>query len=187
MSNVFNWLQKLKKPFLFTSTQMSDMSHTVYGNLKLLGERYTESLGGLVVKMWNVYGIEREENKSHVITDFILKAKKNNIIDLITTGEESRQFLYVKDCCEALYILSKNYESISKKEKLHITSFKWHTILEVANIVSSYFNCRYIPGSKIDRVQNKIRIEPDLHIFNYWEPSTSLEEGIKCIIKEMNL
>ena len=43
---------------------------------KKIGEIYSESLNGIIVKFWNVYGIEKDKNKSHVITDFIIKAKK---------------------------------------------------------------------------------------------------------------
>ena len=56
---------------------MSNMSYSPYGLLKNIGEKYTEILGGLVVKFLNVYGIEKDLKKSHVITDFILMSLKN--------------------------------------------------------------------------------------------------------------
>ena len=45
-----------------------------YGTLKRLGEDVSKSLNCLYVKFWNVYGIEKEIEKSHVITDFVLMA-----------------------------------------------------------------------------------------------------------------
>ena len=55
------------------------MDFSPYGTLKRLGESLTNSLNGIYVKFWNVYGVEKELNKSHVITDFVLMAlrKKN--------------------------------------------------------------------------------------------------------------
>ena len=58
MANVFGLLEKYKKPFVFASSQMSNMSHSPYGTLKRVGELYTQTLNGLTVKFWNVYGIE---------------------------------------------------------------------------------------------------------------------------------
>ena len=59
------------KPFVFASSQMSNMSYSPYGVMKRVGELYTKSLNGLIVKFWNVYGIEKDMEKAHVITDFI--------------------------------------------------------------------------------------------------------------------
>ena len=58
MANAFGYLSEYKKPFLFASSQMSNMSYSPYGVMKRVGELYTKSLGGLIVKFWNVYGIE---------------------------------------------------------------------------------------------------------------------------------
>ena len=77
MANAFGLLQKHNKRFIFASSQMSNMSYSPYGVLKNVGELYTKSLKGLIVKFWNVYGVEYDKEKSHVITDFILKGKKN--------------------------------------------------------------------------------------------------------------
>ena len=57
MANAFGLLQEYDKPFVFASSQMSNMSYSPYGTLKRVGELYTESLGGLIVKFWNVYGL----------------------------------------------------------------------------------------------------------------------------------
>ena len=76
MANVFGLLEKYNKPFVFASSQMSNMSYSPYGVMKRVGELYTKSLGGLIVKFWNVYGIERDMEKAHVITDFIHKGFK---------------------------------------------------------------------------------------------------------------
>ena len=57
MANAFGLLQKYNKRFIFASSQMSNMSYSPYGVLKNVGELYTKSLNGLIVKFWNVYGI----------------------------------------------------------------------------------------------------------------------------------
>jgi len=61
----FEQLKKYNKPFIYTSSQMANMSYSPYGVCKSLGEVYTKSLDGLTVKFWNVYGPEKDLEKSH--------------------------------------------------------------------------------------------------------------------------
>ena len=93
MSNVFSLLKKHNKKFIFASSQMSNMDFSPYGTLKRLGEDVTKSLNCLYVKFWNVYGIEKDLNKAHVITDFVLMALKTNKIKMLTNGMEKEFFI----------------------------------------------------------------------------------------------
>ena len=186
MSNTFELIQKYDKKFIFASSQMSNMSYSPYGVAKSMGERYTDALGGLAVKFWNVYGPEKDLEKSHVITDFILKAKNTGIIDMLSDGTEVRQFLHADDCSECLLVLSKKYELLDRKREYHITSFEWHSILEVAEIISSHFkDVKVAPATRKDMVQLDKRNEADRYILDLWQPKIGIKEGIKMILKEM--
>ena len=186
MNTTFDLLHEHKKKFIFASSQMANMSYSSYGRLKSLGESYTEVLGGLVVKFWNVYGIEYDLKKSHVITDLIIKAHDTGTIDMLTDGTEERQFLYADDSCEALFILSQKYDEVPRDKQLHITNFEWTNILNVGNIIASHF-----PGSKVvpavakDEVQKDKRNEPDSFIHTYWKSKTKIEDGIAKIVEAM--
>ncbi len=183
MDTVFTLLQKYNKKFIFASSQMASMGHSPYGACKLLGEHYTEILGGKTVKFWNVYGVEHDEEKFHVITDFIKKARNTGIIQMLTDGEEERQFLFADDCSECLYKLSLCYDTIDMSTQLHITSFHWTKIKEVAEIVASLLpGTKIIPGKVSDKVQNGIKNEPKGDILNYWQPKTSIRDGIERIV-----
>ena len=183
MNNTFDLIQKYKKPFTFASSQMSNMSYSTYGILKAIGEKYTEALGGIVTKFWNVYGYETDEEKSHVITDFIKMAQHKGTIKMRTTGEESRQFLYGDDCAECLLILSQKYDKIDRQKSLHITNFKWNTILEIAETINQIIPCNIILSSEVDTVQLDKRNEPDPYILEFWSPKTSLLDGISKVVK----
>lgn len=185
MSNTFNLLKKYNKPFFFASSQMSELSHSSYGMLKNLGEKITKNLGGIVLRFWNVYGYEKNEEKAHVITDFIKMAKKENVIKMRTDGEESRQFLYADDCSECIYILSKKYHELDKNKNYHVTSFEWVKIIEIANIIKNISNCEIIKSDRKDLTQKNAMNEADPYILNIWQPKTSLEEGIYKIWKKM--
>ncbi len=186
MNTTFDLLHSYDKPFIFASSQMSNMSYSSYGRLKSVGESYTEVLNGLLVKFWNVYGIEHDLTKSHVITDLIIKAHDTGTIDLLTDGTEERQFLYAEDCCEALLVLSQKYKDIPRTEPLHITNFEWTTVLTVASLIASHFpSAKVLPAISKDEVQKDKRNEPDPFIHTYWKSKTSLEQGITNIVEAM--
>ena len=185
MVHTFDALKSYRKPFIFASSQMSNMSYSPYGIAKALGESYTRALNGITVKFWNVYGPEHDLEKSHVITDFILKARDYGHITMLTDGKEERQFLHAEDCSNALVILSQQYNSVDREKELHITNFEWNTILEVADIINETLPCKITPAKEIDTVQLNKRNEPDPYILNFWKPVISLKEGINKIIEEM--
>ena len=190
MANAFSLLEKYDKPFVFASSQMSNMSYSPYGTLKRLGELYTESLGGLVVKFWNVYGIEKDHKKAHVITDFIRKGFEDGDFEMLTDGEEVRQFLYAEDCCEGLEAVMKNYDEFYANDPLHITNFDYTTIREVAIIIENEFRLigkpvNIIPGEASDSVQLDKRNEADPFITKYWSPKTDLVTGISKVFESM--
>jgi len=172
---------------------MSNMSYSPYGVLKRVGELYTKSLKGLTVKFWNVYGIEHDEEKSHVITDFIRKGfevENGGTVNMLTDGTEERQFLYAEDCCEALETVMNCFTDFKVDDPLHITSFRTTTIKEIAGIITGLFN---IDGKQIifkaaeakDTVQQNKKNEADTYITGWWLPQTSIQDGIMKVFKDM--
>ena len=191
MANVFTMLEKHKKRFVFASSQMSNMSYSPYGVLKRVGELYTSTLKGLTVKFWNVYGIEKDMDKAHVITDFIRKGFEEKEFEMLTDGTEERQFLYAEDCCEALEAVMENYTDFKPEDPLHITSFRSETIREVANIIQGCFAMEGMYDVKInsglakDSVQLDKRNAPDTYILDWWIPKTNIQDGIRQVFNEM--
>lgn len=178
MSNTFHSIWQYNTPFIFASSQMAEMSHSSYGMLKALGEKITKNMNGLLVKFWNVYGKEHDEEKSHVITDFIKMAKEDGVIKMRTDGTESRQFLYVEDACEALFHFAKYYTKIPRDNEYHVTSFEWNTIKEIADFLDVITSCEVIPSDRKDETQKNAMNEPNPFVLDYWKPKTSLKDGI---------
>mgnify|MGYP001475508740 FL=1 len=190
MANVFNLLEKTNKRFVFASSQMSNMSYSPYGVMKRVGEMYTSTLGGLTVKFWNVYGIEKDHEKSHVITDFIRKGFEHGDFDMMTDGTEERQFLYAEDCCEALETIMMHYTDFKPEDPLHITSFNSSSIKEVAAIIMGQFNLinrpiKITPGIAKDSVQLDKRNDANMFIKDWWLPTTNLQDGIGKVFNAM--
>tara|TARA_B100001559_G_scaffold157318_1_gene131837 strand:- start:122 stop:970 length:849 start_codon:yes stop_codon:yes gene_type:complete len=190
MVNAFGLLEKYKKPFVFASSQMSNLSFSSYGLLKNVGELYTKSLGGLVTKFWNVYGIEKDYEKSHVITDFIRKGFESGVIDMITDGQEEREFLYAQDCCDALETVMNNYKDFNSDDELHVTSFSSIKIIDIAQIIQQKFamigkKIDIKPSIDTDTVQQNSKNVASKYLTNWWKPTTSLDDGIAKVFASM--
>ena len=191
MANVFGYLEQYRVPFIFASSQMSNMSYSPYGVMKRVGELYTKSLNGLIVKFWNVYGIEKDMEKAHVITDFIHKGFKTGVIDMMTDGTEMRDFLYAEDCCEGLEAIMNNYQDLSSDDELHITTGIYTSILEIANEIKKLFSnigkdVIIKPAQSKDEVQRDARNIADPFINErFWQAKTSVQDGLKKVFEEM--
>ena len=191
MANTFALLKKYNKRFVFASSQMSNMSYSPYGVMKRVGELHTTALKGLTVKFWNVYGIEKDMEKAHVITDFIRKGFEEGEFEMMTDGTEERQFLYAEDCCEALETVMENFTDFKPEDPLHITSFRSTSIKEVAHIIQGCFNriekydVKIKPGLAKDSVQMDKRNEADTYITSWWLPKTGIDVGISKVFDSM--
>ena len=190
MAQTFGLLEKYNKRFVFASSQMSNMSYSPYGVMKRVGELYTTTLKGLTVKFWNVYGIEKDHDKAHVITDFIRRGFEEGEFEMMTDGTEERQFLYAEDCCEALETVMENYTDFKPEDPLHITSFNATSIKQIASIITGQFNMigktvNIKPGLAKDSVQMDKRNEADSYIMGWWLPKTNIDIGINKVFDEM--
>ena len=189
MSNVFRLLKKYKKKFIFASSQMSNMDFSPYGTLKRLGEDTTRSLNSLYVKFWNVYGVEKDEEKAHVITDFILMALKKRKIKMLTNGKESREFLYATDCSEGLFTIMKKFDFFVKQRKeLHLTTSKRTKIIDIAKKIKKIlsrrgFSIQIFPSKETDNLQKNVNNKSNKFLLNFWRPKYSIENGIEEIIQ----
>lgn len=189
MQNTFELIRKYKKKFIFASSQMSNMNHSNYGVLKSVGEKYTKILGGITVKFWNVYGIEKDLTKSHVITDFIIKALTKKKISMLTNGNEEREFLYAEDCCRGLEIVMKKFDSIIKqKNYIDLTTFKSTKIINIAKIIKTLLKkmnleISIVPSKNKDIVQMNKKNKADKYFLKFWKPKNSIQEGIEEVLK----
>jgi len=171
MKNVFAQLEKAKSSFIFTSSQLAEHKGT-YGTLKRLGEIWASQLGGCCVRLWNAYGSYEEcSEKSHVITDFIYQAIENKRIILLSSGEEERQFIHVRDICEALqFVLS------TRSTKVYdVSSFESIKIIDVAKMIAKNIGADVTPGSARGCVHpSSIVGRPP-----GWFPAISFNEGLR--------
>lgn len=180
IQNTLEALAKYKVPFVHTTSQMSNMDHNPYGPLKRVAEFYTQYLGGVNVKVWNVYGPEDVGPKSHAIADFIHQAKTTKRIQMLTDGCEFRQFLHARDFARAVSIVIERYAEFSGST-LDISSFHWTSIKDVAMTVAKLYgpDVEVVPGHGASVFQTKVNAPREDILKTGWTPTISLEEGIK--------
>lgn len=177
MTNTFRALEGT--PFAFASTQMWNMDHP-YGTLKHLGEHYTRLLSGVSVRLWNVYGYEEVSEKSHVIADFIDKFKRKGKIELLTNGQEVRQFLHADDCGRCLVALAENFKEIkASRRHVDVSSYEWIKILDLARMITPHSVV-----TSFNDPTHTLRDDPDQFMLRYWKPHITLKEGVDGMVDE---
>lgn len=170
---VFDALEKTKKPFLFTTSQLAGLPNA-YGTTKLMAWHWTVNLGGKVARLWNVYGWEHPTIKSHVITDLVLSGLKG-AVRCMTTGAEQRRFLYKSDCAEALIRLFDGPQKTAE-----IAAPAWVTIRHVGEEIARQLDVTTQFG---ESQGSECLVDPREPLLD-WQPKISLAEGISQVITE---
>lgn len=187
MANTFSTLKN--KKFIFISSQMVSLTNNPYGASKRIGEIYTRMLNGLIIRLWNVYDEEDVSVKSHVVPDFINQAMTTSFIQMLTDGNEVRQFMHADDCARALYTLFENYDHFKTvRDHVDVSNNVWTSIHDVAATVQRVMNnnIKIIKGDKITSYQDVI--EPDCtELLKYWKPEIDLKHGIRRIIESKDV
>jgi len=177
--SVFGMLRQHKKPFLFVSSQAA-LSPDIFvlGTTKRLGETWARFLGGFVARFWNVYGWEPVGAKSHLVPDLVWKAMTEGSISLLSSGEETRQFLYVRDAVEALV-----YQFESGQKVADVTSGAWVSIKEMAQHISTLTSAKVITGENAGKPSLAIPQTPLVG----WKPRFELNEGLQEVLESARL
>lgn len=187
MHNTFASIKKSGRRFIHTTSTMSNMTHIPYAVLKRLGEFYTELLGGINLKLWNVYGREPICIKSHVIPDLIDQAVSVNTIRLRTDGLEERSFLHADDFARGVVAVFEHYDELRGRGTIDISSTEWTSILKIAQTIQSI--ARETLNKEVEIVPSNVkddshthRNEPNLTpISAYWSPTITLTDGIRSM------
>ena len=170
---IFDALARTKKPFLFTTSQLAGLPNA-YGTTKLMAWHWASHLGGKVARLWNVYGWEHPDSRSHVVTDLVLSGLRGRV-RCMTNGQEKRLFLYKSDCVAALLTLFDG-----PLQTAEIAGPKWLKISEVAEEIARQLDVEVelgaIKGSEVP-------IDPT-ELLPHWSPTVSLAEGIAAVIAD---
>jgi nucleoside-diphosphate-sugar epimerase len=177
MLNVFKQIMDI--PFVFISSQLADVTDTVYGVQKQMGEVWTKlSKHGIAVRLWNIYGYNEDfTERSHVVSDFIFQAMTNKEINMLTMGEEFRQYIHIDDVCNGLV---KAFDIKDRSKTYDLSTSEWVKLIDLALLISEITDCKVVRGEKLGDsllIDNKDFVPG-------WEPSVFLKEGLTRMVKE---
>ncbi len=185
MENVFSALKLKNKKFIFASSVMAFLNDSTYGELKRIGESYTKALNGISVRLWNIYGLEDDKARFHIISDLISRAINEKRIYLKTDGTETRQFLHGRDCADGFYQIFLNYDTLNESI-YHLSSFSWTKISTIAEIIAELAAIKKIEFSELkDEVHRAIQFDPNEKVLSFWKPKIPLKIGIEEIYQTM--
>jgi GDP-D-mannose 3',5'-epimerase len=156
-----------------------------YGWAKLMGEVQLEWMKGVdigIARIFNIYG-ENEPlgEKAHVIADLICKAILYPQEEFVVRGDgkQSRDFLYVSDCVDALLQLEKR--ASSPPVIVNIGSGKPTSIATIAEKATGLsgkdIKLRYDPTKPMGPISRTADITRTKALLG-WQPGISLDEGL---------
>jgi nucleoside-diphosphate-sugar epimerase len=173
-ATVFDALSTSRRPFVFTTSQLAGREDA-YGITKLMGEVWTRQLGGKVARLWNAYGWETPDDRSHVVTDLVRSGLEQQVVRTQTTGAERRRLLYKDDCAEALVTLFDGPGA-----EADIAGPEWVSIADLARRIAALLG---VPAELGSATGQEVLVEPSRPLPG-WRPRTSLEEGLRQIVAE---
>jgi nucleoside-diphosphate-sugar epimerase len=171
---VLDALARTRTPFLFVSSQLAGL-HTAYGTTKLMAACWSLQLGGKVARLWNTYGWEHPDVRSHVITDLVLSGLTRGRISCLTDGMERRRFIYKTDCVDALMKLFD-----SEKQSAEFAGPEWVTIRQVGEEIGRQLGVEFEAGNAKG---SEVMIDPQESLPG-WQPGVTLSEGISRVIAD---
>jgi len=158
-----------------------------YALSKLQGEQLVlhwskiYKIPAISLRLFNVYGTKSRTSGTYGAMFGVFLAQRNagKPLTVIGNGKQKRDFTYVSDVVNALYLASK---SKFKDEIFNVGSGNPVTVNKVASLISSkkiYIPKR--PGEPNITYANNYKIRRKLR----WNPRVKIEEGVKKILNEL--
>jgi len=134
------------------------------------------------LRLFNVYGLRSRTTGAYgaVMGVFLKQKIDNKPLTIVGTGYQQRDFINVKDVCNAFLkaYKSKNYDNV-----YNIGSSKPKKILELAKLLGS--KIIHIPKRPGEPFKTFANINKAIKYLN-WEPKILFNHGVKELLKNIN-
>lgn len=155
-----------------------------YALTKYMGEKYCLffdeifNLPCVILRYFNVYGTRQPETGPYalVLGIFLQRLKENMSLEIHGSGEKRRDFVHVNDVVSANIAA---FESHIHHEILNVGSGNNFSIKELADMLSPHQI--HVEDRKADAKETLADISRIRELLN-WEPSITLQEGIRDIL-----
>lgn len=207
--NMLGLAKRVGAKFLLASTSEiygDPLEHpqkeTYFGNVNTVGPRscydegkrvaetltrdYREQNGvdGKIIRIFNTYGPRMLFDDGRVVSNFIVKALKNEAIEIHGDGSQTRSFCYVSDLVAGI-IATMNKDGFAGP--VNLGNPNEMTIKELAEKVIALTDSKSDLSFSDFRTDDPMRRQPDITVAKEnlsWEPKVDLEEGLKEIIAD---
>ncbi len=167
------------------------LPRSIYAVTKLAAEKHCRAMSEwykypvTIIRNFNTFGENQDiSGNAGVVSAFIIKALKNEPIIIQDSGEQTRDFQYVKDAARAYSLVLRKDNSLAG-EVFNIGTGIQTSIKDLAHKIKKLTNStseiRSEPGRKADLMS----LEADYCEINKkagWEPKFSIEEGLERTI-----
>ncbi len=164
-----------------------------YGITKLAIEKYLylykkiHNINGLVLRISNPYGGSQRLNHTQgVIPNFIIKAIRNESIEIWGDGNIIRDFIYISDVIDAI-IASINYNG--DNHIFNIGSGQGTSLIEIIKLIEIILDKKVLFSTSPERLSdvdvNILDIKKANMVLN-WEPQISIKEGLQLFYKKIS-
>ncbi len=137
-----------------------------------------------VARIFNTYGPNMHPNDGRVVSNFIMQALRNEPITIYGDGQQTRSFCYVSDLIDGILKLMDSPADLTGP--VNLGNPGEFTMLELAQTVieqtGSKSELKFEPLPQDDPKQRQPDITQAKEKLG-WEPTVSLEEGLKPTIK----
>jgi len=158
---------------------------TVEKYLHFYGETY--GLDWISLRLSNIYGQrQRSDQEAGVVAIFTQRLLKGKEVIIYGTGEQTRDFLYVKDAVNAFLLAFKKDTRKIKKRCFNVGTQKETKIIDLLAIISKILNLK--PKIKKEKKREGEVFRSCLNISLIkknlgWKPKYSLEKGLEETVK----
>ncbi|KXK10825.1 MAG: dTDP-glucose 4,6-dehydratase [Microgenomates bacterium OLB23] len=162
---------------------------SIYDEAKRFGETLTayyardKHLDGRIVRIFNTYGPGMRKDDQRMLVNFVTQALENKDITIYGDGTQTRSLGYVKDTARGI-IMYMEKDNLAG-EIINIGSQVEHTVLEYAHMVIKLTGSKSNIVHLHDVTDDPQRRQPDISkakLLLNWQPTTSLEQGMKEMI-----
>jgi UDP-glucuronate decarboxylase len=137
-----------------------------------------------VVRIFNTYGPRMHPDDGRVVSNFIVKALRNDPITIYGEGTQTRSFCFVEDLIEGLVRMMEGPDEFIGP--VNLGNPVEHTMLELAELIirltKSTSGLEFLPAPLDDPQRRK----PDIRLARQklgWAPATGIEEGLTRTIQ----
>ena len=137
-----------------------------------------------IVRIFNTYGPNMDENDGRVVSNFIVQAVKNKYLTVYGEGTQTRSFMYIDDLIDGFIKTMKIEDGFTGP--VNLGNPEEISIKDLAEKIISFSGSKSKIMYKPMPADDPLRRKPDISLAKNklkWQPKITLEDGLKKTIK----